>query len=102
MIDHQTQEELRQCILKMREASSHFYAAAVRCDNHAFIEFTGLMNEYIAVCKDRMREGIDFRFVNKHTGSPPLLPVRLEYLNEKIDCIYGVEFVPKGNGDGSL
>lgn len=98
-LDEQTKAELEVCIAKMKAASSAFYVAAIHCEgNHAFIEFTGLMNEYIAVCEDRMREGIDFRFVNKHCGNMALEPYRLAYLNEKIDCIYGVEFRAKVTG----
>lgn len=102
-MDDKTKAELEECIRKMKAASGAFYVAAIQCEgNHAFIEFTGLMNEYIAVCEDRMREGIDFRFVNKHCGNMPLAPYRLAYLNEKIDCIYGVEFRPTVDADGVL
>ncbi len=47
----------KECLRKMEDASRAFYI------HHAFIEFTGLMNEYIKVSD----------------GS-------------KLDCIYGVEF----------
>jgi len=36
----------------MAQASGAFYAAAIRIGNHPFIEFTGLMNEYIKICAD--------------------------------------------------
>lgn len=99
-LDEQTTAELEECIAKMKAASSAFYIAAIHCEgNHAFIEFTGLMNEYIAVCEDRMREGVDFRFINKHCGAPPLAPYRLAYLNDKIDCIYGVVFRQEADPD---
>lgn len=101
-MDQATREELEECIEKMKAASAAFYTMAIYCNgNHAFIEFTGLMNEYINVCEDRLRAGIDFRHLNKHSGNEPLAPYRLAYLNEKIDCIYGVEFRPDAAEDNS-
>ena len=34
-----------------RRAAKEFYAAAVRIGNHPWIEFTGLMNEYVNCCQ---------------------------------------------------
>lgn len=79
-----------ECSLKlMRSASDNFYRAAVGTDNHAFIEFTGLLNEYIQACEMALANGQDFRHANKHTGEPlPLAPHMLDYLNEKLGCIF--------------
>lgn len=45
---------------RMREASSVFYGLAVQAGCHPFIEFTGLMNEYIKCCEAAHKAGIDF------------------------------------------
>ena len=82
--------ELRDCIKKMQNVSDAFYQGAINTGNHAFIEFCGLMNEYIKVCYDALNEGIDFTMANKHTGQA--LPLKMHhsaYLGEKIGCIYG-------------
>lgn len=89
--DGLTAEERAECLRKMRAASSAFYFAAVQCGNHAFIEFTGLMNDYIAACEDAHRAGVDFTRANVHTGTHlPLPGYRLAYLDEKLECIYGI------------
>ncbi len=84
--------EREQCLKDMQSASSAFYCAAVRCGNHAFIEFTGLMNEYIQACRDAHNKGEDFTEANVHVGKHlPLAPHRVLYLNEKLECIYGLK-----------
>lgn len=78
-------------ILKaMRSASERFYAMAVQTKCHPFIEFTGLMNEYIKVCQDASAKDIDFTQANTHTGqSLPIQTYHAAYLAEKLNCIYG-------------
>ena len=90
-------EDLPECIKKMRAASTLFYDNAIHAGNHAFIEFTGLMNEYIKLCEDSMKAGINFTEANKHTGTRmPVAPYRLEYLKEKLECIFeGIELKAK-------
>ena len=44
----------------MQAASDAFYRSAVSIGNHPFIEFAGLMNEYITACRAAHTEGIDF------------------------------------------
>lgn len=81
------------CLAKMRNASDAFYSAAVGTGNHAFIEFTGLMNEYIKLCYDASEQGVDFMTANIHAGSHlPFKGYHKAYLNEKLECIYGVTF----------
>jgi hypothetical protein len=85
-----TNEELLLMISGMREASAAFYADAVRIGNHAFIEFTGLMNEYIKMCSEAASDGRDFTQGNIHTGQAILAkPYELSYLTEKLECIFG-------------
>lgn len=93
--------ELDQICDAMQATSNTFYQSATHIGNHAFIEFCGLMNEYIKACRDAIREGIDFTQANVHTGLPlPLQEHHLEYIQEKFSCIYGDSFaaiIPKGN-----
>lgn len=89
-MDAERRAELLKCIDAMERVSAAFYPNAVRTGNHAFIEFTGLMNEYIQMCRTSLDAGIDFAMASKHTGQ--VLKVhgfQLNYLFEKLECIYG-------------
>lgn len=84
-------------IAAMHAASSAFYAAAVKIGNHPFIEFTGLMNEYIQACIDADKHGLDFSNCNAHSGHElPLSDYRVKYINEKLECIFTGRSVMKG------
>jgi hypothetical protein len=80
----------RQLMLaQMRATASAFYASATRIGNHSFIEFTGLMNEYIKVCSDAHQNGVDFTECNAHGGHPlPMAAHQVDYVNEKLGCIF--------------
>jgi hypothetical protein len=79
-------EEEKTAIAAMRVASSQFYAAAQATGVHAFIEFTGLMNEYIQICE----KNPGFMHANTHSEKPLVLAdFEAAYLAEKLDCIYG-------------
>ena len=76
---------------KMRVASGTFYNMAIRTNCHAFIEFTGLMNEYIKICERNLKQGIDFRDSNAHIGKSQQMKIdsyEIDYLNEKLHCIF--------------
>jgi hypothetical protein len=84
----QTPEEI---LKAMRIASDNFYREAIATNCHAFIEFTGLMNEYIKLCEENLRLGIDFTKSNAHCGDEVPLkmkPYHLDYMNMKIHCIF--------------
>lgn len=86
-----TKEELEAMLAGMRQASSVFYAMAFKIGCHPFIEFTGLMNEYIKMCSNALAQGQDFTETSIHGDGKPL-PMRSfekDYLNEKLECIYG-------------
>jgi hypothetical protein len=87
-----TRAELREMIRKMSVASNVFYSQATRTGHHAFIEFAGLMNEYVKLCATALARGIDFTLTNVHSGRAalPMESVHRDYLNEKLQCIYGV------------
>lgn len=76
-------------LVKMREASDQFYVAATKVQCHAFIEFTGLMNEYIKVCEANLKRGTDFRELNVHgEGQLHIEPYQLNYIRDKLNCIF--------------
>jgi hypothetical protein len=88
-MDKATKTACERSLKLMRAASDNFFRAAVQTDNHAFIEFTGLLNEYVQACEMALANGQDFRHANKHTGEPlPVAPHMLDYLNEKLGCIF--------------
>ena len=69
-----SREEREEILKKMKQASNVFYAMATGTGCHPFIEFTGLMNEYIKMCEDAHAKGIDFTQCNAHSGQA--LPMR--------------------------
>lgn len=84
-------KEAQEILHGMRHASSAFYAIARQAGCHSFIEFAGLMNEYIAVCTDMTAVG-DLSWIHANTHSDRSLALRehhVRYLAEKLDCIYG-------------
>jgi hypothetical protein len=82
-------DERRMMLAQMELASAQFYRAATRIGNHPFIEFTGLMNEYIKTCRAAHDKGIDFTQCNKHAGNHlPMVPHQVDYVNEKLECIF--------------
>lgn len=81
---------LAACIGRMRNVSKAYYAGAVQTGNHAFIEFCGLMNEYIDICTAALARGQDFTMASIHTGEGiPIQSFQAKYLLEKLECIYG-------------
>lgn len=83
-------EERAAMLRGMHGASDAFYAAAIRIGCHAFIEFAGLMNEYIKICNRAHEQGIDFTESSAHSGKPlPIATYEAAYLGEKLGCIYG-------------
>ena len=82
-------QELSRMVKAMQVASDAFYMVARRIGNHPFIEFAGLMNEYIQCCDKARRAGIDFTLCNTHTGLElPMAKYEVDYVNEKLECIY--------------
>lgn len=74
-------------------ASNAFYMSATRIGCHPFIEFTGLINEYIKIISRAHAQGIDFTACSIHSGiALPLKDYEAEYLGEKMGCIYGPSF----------
>lgn len=81
--------EREEALAQMEQLSSAFYANVIHIGVHPFIEFTGLMNEYIKCCREAHEAGIDFSQCNRHTGQPlPMKPHQIDYINEKLECIF--------------
>jgi len=82
--------EREQMLAMMRETSNAFYKRARLIGCHPFIEFAGLMNEYIKVCRRAHEQGIDFTESSAHSGKPlDFRSYEAAYLGEKLGCIYG-------------
>lgn len=89
-IDDRTPEGRQEILRRMREASNQFYAGATSSGCHAFIEFTGLMNEFIKLCSEAEETGMEWVHANVHGEVKlPFRPYHINYLNEKLECIYG-------------
>lgn len=81
--------EREQALRAMRASADAFYRSAVQIGVHPFIEFSGLMNEYLLACAQAHAQGIDFSECNRHSGQAlPLHPVMSDYINEKLECIF--------------
>lgn len=82
-------EEREIALVLMRTTSEVFYSMATKIGNHPFIEFTGLMNEYIQACQNAHLDGIDFSACNTHGDKElPLKAHEVSYINEKLECIF--------------
>lgn len=81
-------------IHKMQEVSNEFYRKAIQIGNHPFIEFAGLMNEYIKMCTQTWDKGIDFTQAHVHSDQPGLEAHSWNgaYLAEKFSCIFDKTF----------
>jgi hypothetical protein len=85
-----TEAELKAMIERMKDVSSAFYPAAAATGCHAFIEFTGVMNEFIKICENSLADGVDFATANTHSDTPLVVhPYNALYIAEKLDCIFG-------------
>jgi hypothetical protein len=83
--------EQRETMLKeMNQLIEAFYWRAFNIGCHPFIEFCGVMGEWLKVAEKAHKEGIDFTNTTAHSGFPlPIQPYHAQYLGEKIGCIYG-------------
>lgn len=80
-------DELKAFIPKMHAVSSTFYAGAFSIGVHGFIEFCGLMNKYIDLCRLAASVGVDFTQANVHGGEKiPIADHDIQYLAEKFEC----------------
>lgn len=87
MMDEMTGEkraELEAILSRMRSTAGAYYTSAVGIGVHRFLEFAGLLNEYIKVCQEMVDNGQDF-------VTEPLMLRRHNrmYIEEKLECILG-------------
>lgn len=82
--------EATEAIAKMEAAKNAFYLAAIAAGPHGFIEFTGLLSEYINMCITTADEGSDFNRANTHSNKPLVITdANIDYIVEKLECVYG-------------
>jgi len=85
----QTPEEILEA---MKAVSHNYYREAIATNCHTFIEFTGLMNEYIKICERNLKQrGVDFTKTSVHNPGQPKLQIEdweLAYINDKLRCIF--------------
>jgi hypothetical protein len=85
----QTPEEILEA---MKIASHNYYREAIATNCHTFIEFTGLINEYIKICERNLKQrGVDFTKTSAHCPGEPKLQIEgweLDYINDKLRCIF--------------
>jgi len=75
---------------RMDRVIKSFYYGATRTGCHTFIEFAGLLGEFHKLCAIEHENGRDFTNLSIHTGnSLPVKPHNLDYLAEKLTCIFG-------------
>jgi hypothetical protein len=87
-------KEREQILSRMQEVVTGFYGAAQRTGCHGFLEFCGVMGEYLAVCREAHKNGIDFTQANTHSGQAlPIQTFHANYLAEKLNCIYGPSLI---------
>ena len=96
-------EERAEMITRMKLASNIFYGNAVKIGCHPFIEFAGLMNEYIKMCEQAHAQGLDFPNANAHSGiALPMRSFEAAYIGEKLGCIFGPSLQNPENGRAFL
>jgi hypothetical protein len=92
-------EERALAIQRMEALTSLYYGKACAAGVHAFIEFAGLMREFIKVCVEAHKAGHSFPIANTHSGyALPFQPHHLAYIAEKLNCIYGPSLLANEKG----
>ena len=76
---------------RMEQASAVFYRMAQDTKKHQFLEFNGLLAEYIKLLKVLHTEDKDI----VESDNLPMKDYNAAYLAEKLDCIYGATFLEK-------
>jgi hypothetical protein len=83
-------EEREKMLKGMRVASNTLYRFAIAIGHHPFIEFCGLINEYIKICERAHAQNLDFTECSAHSGKAlEMRSHEAAYLGEKLGCIYG-------------
>jgi hypothetical protein len=89
-MSEERRQELSTILDEMRETVDRFYFRAIGIHNHPFIEWTGVLNEYIKMCWQALEAGVDFTRCHVHSSQAlPIESINVDYLAEKIECIFG-------------
>lgn len=84
-----SEDERARMLVEMRSTVNAFYVSARAIGNHPFIEFAGVMGEYVNACEQAQHLGVDFTQCNTHSGmSLPLPSFMRDYIAEKLECIF--------------
>ena len=84
-----SEAERARMLVEMRSTVNAFYVSARAIGNHPFIEFAGVMGEYVNACEQAQHLGVDFTQCNTHSGmSLPLPSFMRDYIAEKLECIF--------------
>jgi hypothetical protein len=83
-MDQATKEDRLKTLAKMKVAVTGFYLDAQACGIHPFLEFAGFMQEYLKMLQGMLVKDIDFM-----DNELRAQPYEMEYVAEKLDCIYG-------------
>jgi hypothetical protein len=81
-------------ISKMEKIANDLYWRMFR-DNvgtycHPYIEFCGLLNKYVGLCRQAHAQGLDLSLMSEHHGVPlPAAEHDVMYVAEKLRCIFG-------------
>lgn len=85
-----SKSDLIRMATEMNSASANFYRRAIKIGNHAFIEFCGLMQEYIKMCEQTADKEEDYTQANIHSGeSLQAFDYNIKYFAGKFECIFG-------------
>ena len=86
-------KEREEILVKMETTIRTFYGMAASTGCHPFIEFCGLMGEYLKSCQLAHLRGLDFTQANRHSGQALSIETyQANYIGEKLGCIYGPTF----------
>lgn len=82
-------EDLLKICRKMDAVVEKIYPMMTSCEVHPFVEFNGLMREYVVICRILARSGVAFPFASNHGTMAVEVPdYTIEYMAEKLGCIF--------------
>lgn len=92
-----SKEEREEMLKEMDRASKIFYGLAQKTNVHQFLEVTGFLNELTKAYRRMHEEGKDFG-----TEHLEMKPYEMEYIADKIDCIFGEALADKKNREAFM
>lgn len=83
-----TRPDKELALRRMRWAGCAFNGFAARTGVRPFTEFTGLIHQYIDVCRIAYPEDQDFSAYAAHGGYLPMRDHQIDYINGRLGCIF--------------